>query len=53
MLFRSHHKYEVIRESSAIGSTLYRVHCSDGSYSGSFSSLSAAVEWANGKAEKR
>lgn len=52
-IYGKHHKYEVIRESSAIGSTLYRVHCSDGSYSGSFSSLSAAVGWANDKAEKR
>lgn len=51
-IYGKHYKYEVIQETSTFGSPKYLVHCSDGSYSGSFSSLSAAVEWANEKAEK-
>ena len=52
-IYGKHYKYEVIQETSSLGSPTYRVHCSDGTYSGTFSSRSAAVEWANEKAEKR
>ena len=52
-IWGKHNKYDVIRETTTLGSPTYRVHCSDGSNSSSFSSLSAAVEWAKGKAEKR
>ncbi len=52
-IYGKHYRYEVIRETSTFGSPTYRVHCSDGSYSGTFSSLSAAVEWAKEKSEKR
>ena len=52
-IYGKHYKYEVVQETSTFGSPKYFVRCSDGSNSGTFSSLSAAVEWAQGKAEKR
>ena len=52
-IYGKHYKYEIVQETSLIGSPKYYVKCSDGSTSGSFSSLSNAVDWANEKAGKR
>jgi hypothetical protein len=48
-----HNKYEVVRETSTLGNPKYYVKSSDGSTSGTFSSLSDAVDWANEKADKK
>ena len=45
-IYDKHNKYEVIKKSSAILDTKYVVSLSSGKYSGEFSSLAAAVEWA-------
>ena len=49
-IYGRHLKYEVIRETSTLGSPTYRVKSSDGKYSGNFSSLADAVRWATERA---
>ena len=53
VIYGRHEKYEVIRETSTLGSPKYYVKSSNGTVSGSFSTLSDAVEWAERKAGKR
>ena len=45
-IYGKHTKYEVIRKSSTVFATKYVVKSSSGKYSGEFSTLVAAVEWA-------
>ena len=45
-IYGKHTKYEVIKKSSSVFETKYVVKSSSGKYSGEFSSLAAAVEWA-------
>lgn len=48
-VYGKHHKYEIVRDSGVL-STKYYVRKEDGSMaSGKFSSLEAAVEWAEEK----
>ena len=45
-IYGKHHKYDVIQETSTLGSPKYYVKRSDGKVSGMFSSMADAVEWA-------
>jgi hypothetical protein len=47
-IYGKHHKYEMVQETSTLGSPKYYVRW-DGNTSGSFSSLSDAVKWAKDK----
>ena len=48
-IYGKYYKYEVIKETRTLSSPKYYIRCSDGSTSGSFSSLAKAVEWAREK----
>ena len=48
-IYGKHKKYEIIRETGTFSNPKYVVKDSDGKYSGEFSSLSDAVEWAENK----
>ena len=46
VVYGKHEKYEVIKDTSVFTSPKYFVQSSSGKTSGTFSSLAAAVEWA-------
>lgn len=52
-IYGKHYKYEVVCETGLIENRMYYVRCSDGSTSGIFSELRAAVDWANKRAESK
>jgi hypothetical protein len=51
-IYGKHLKYEIIKETHTLGSPTYRVKSSDGKFSGNFSSLGDAVQWAKEKAQQ-